>query len=329
MVDITTKYIGLQLKNPIIAGSSGLSGNIEGVKKLVDNNVGAIVLKSLFEEQITHEAYNTVKKTGEDFLYPEAVDYIKNYTKSKSVNQYIDLISAAKKYSNTPIIASVNCVSDSEWTDFAKQIENAGADALELNVFILPSDNKMSSEENEKIYFRIIEKVRKLVKIPLALKMSYYSSGLTQLIEKISWTKNVDGIVMFNRSFSPDIDINTMKIHSTNVFSTPEEIATSLRWVAIMRDRISCDIAATTGIHNGEGVIKQILAGANAVQVASVLYKKGPEFINIMISEIEQWMTNNKFKSLNDFRGKMSQSKTENPAAFERVQFMKYFSNIE
>jgi dihydroorotate dehydrogenase (fumarate) len=221
MANLTTKYLGLTLDNPIIAGSSGLSGNIDGVKKLAQNNVGAIVLKSLFEEQIKHEIVSNINKDQSAFLYPEASDYIHNYTKANSIGIYLKLIEESKKAVKVPIIASINCISSTEWTAFAKDIQNAGADAIELNVFMLPSDVDKTGSENEQVYFDIIEKVRSLIKIPIALKMGQYSAGLGNLIQKISWSGNVDGIVLFNRSYTPDIDINELKITSTNVFSTP------------------------------------------------------------------------------------------------------------
>lgn len=329
MADLSAKYLGLDLKNPIVVGSSGLSGTLEGVKKLADNGAGAIVLKSLFEEQIIFEEIEMLNKDKSVDAYPEAADYIRNYTKENSIKKYLTLIEDSKKAVSVPIIASINCTSAGEWISFAKRIEKAGADALELNVFILPSDESKSSEENENVYFEILEKIKKEIKLPIALKMSYYSSGLTQLIQKISWTKNVDGIVMFNRSYSPDIDIETMKVVSSNVFSSSEDITTSLRWVAIMSDRIKIDIAASTGIHDGKDVVKQILAGADVVQVASTLYKNGAEQIKKIIKELNDWMDAKGYKDLNSMRGKMSQGKTKNPAAFERVQFMRYFSNIE
>ncbi|OFY73122.1 MAG: diguanylate cyclase, partial [Bacteroidetes bacterium RIFOXYA12_FULL_33_9] len=290
MADLSTKYLGLNLKNPIVVGSSGLSGTVEGVKKLAENGAGAVVLKSLFEEQIIFEEIEMLNKDKSIDAYPEAADYIRNYTKENSIKNYLTLIEESKKAVSIPIIASINCTSAGEWIGFAKRIEKAGADALELNVFILPSDENKSGEENEKVYFDILEKIKKEVKLPISLKMSSYSAGLTQLIQKISWSKNVDGIVMFNRSYSPDIDIDNLKVVSSNVFSSPEDITTSLRWVAIMSDRIKINIAASTGIHDGKGVIKQILAGATVVQIASTLYKNGVPHLNFMLKEMNAWM---------------------------------------
>ncbi|MBC8489969.1 MAG: dihydroorotate dehydrogenase-like protein [Bacteroidetes bacterium] len=327
-MDLTTNYMGLTLKNPIIIGSSGLTNSVEKIKKLENNGAGAVVLKSLFEEQLLVDRDRLIEQDKQYFWYPEAVDYINNYAKEFGIKEYSDLIKNAKKDIDIPIIASINCISAGEWILFANRIEDAGADALELNVSLLPSDETRSSEENEKIYFDIIKKVKAKVSIPVSLKMSFYSSGLARLIQKLSWTKNVDSFVLFNRYYSPDIDINNFKIISSNVFSQPQEITTSLRWIALLSEKVKCDLIASTGIHSGEGVVKQILAGATAVQIVSAIYKKSPEYITTILNELKDWMKNKGFNSLDEFRGKMSNKKVENPAAFERVQFMKYFGGI-
>jgi dihydroorotate dehydrogenase (fumarate) len=210
-------------------------------------------------------------------------------------------------------------------TIFAKRIEAAGADALELNLFILPSDFNRTAEETEKIYFDVINKVRNEVKIPIAVKTSYYFTNLGQMLKRLSET-GISALVLFNRFWSPDFDIENFKILSSHVLSTPGELSISLRWMAIMANRVSCDLAASTGVHDGRAVVKQILAGANAVQIASTLYRNGFQRIQKMLDEMEEWMEQHEFKKLDDFRGKMSQSSSDDAAAFERVQFMKHFS---
>ena len=328
MVDLKTKYMGLELKNPIIVGSSGLTNTLENLVEIEKNGASAVVLKSLFEEQITQEISKVISEDVQANAYPEAVDYISNYSKDSAVGNYLKLIKEAKAALSIPVIASINCVSSIEWVSFAAKIEEAGADALELNVFILPSDPRKTGEENEKVYFNIIQQVKKMVKIPVAVKLSYYFSGLAKTALSLSWT-GISGMVLFNRFFSPDIDIDTFEIKPTNIFSTPEELTTSLRWVAMLSSRLHCDVAASTGVHSGQAVIKQLLAGAKAVQIASVLYKNGFGEIKTMLADLEKWMEKHQFSSLDDFIGKMSIKETENPAAYERVQFMKYFSGIE
>jgi len=326
MADLSTSYLGLSLKNPIVAASSGISKDIEGVKKLADSGVGAIVLKSLFEEQINFEIHKSLDKNTVD--YTETYDYIGNFIKDKTLDEYLTLIEEAKKQTDIPIIASINCVSPDHWVSFAEKIETAGADAIELNVSILPFDENLSCEVNEKNYFSILKNVRKHTKLPIALKMSYYSSGLAKLIKRLSWTHDVDGFVLFNRYYCPDINIDDMSLTTTNIFSNSKEIGTSLRWIALMYGKIETDLIASTGNHTGEDVVKQILTGAAAVQVASVLYKKGPEEVKNILATLESWMDKNGFKTLDDFRGKMS-SKTSGHKAFERVQFMKYYGGME
>ena len=329
MANLKTTYLGLELKNPIIVGSSRLSATVEKIKDLEASGAGAVVLKSLFEEQIEYEAERAfTTQEGEGYHYQEAADYIKGYSRDNKVGDYLKMIKEAKEAVDIPIIASVNCVSAREWISYAQKFEEAGADALELNIFILPSDPYHSAKDNEKIYFEIAEKVKKKVNIPVALKVSYYFSGLSKTLRELSWT-GIDGLVLFNRFFSPDIDIEQMKVTSSFVFSSPEAIAISLRWVAMMSGLVHCDLAASTGIHDGKGVVKQLLAGANATQITSVLYNEGLSTIGEILKDVEEWMDRHGYESIEDFRGKMSQKEIENPAAYERVQFMKHFSGIE
>jgi dihydroorotate dehydrogenase (fumarate) len=329
MADLSTKYMGISLKNPIIVGSSGLTNSVENIIKIEQSGAGAVVLKSLFEEQIRYEVSKALTSDDESMsMYPEAMDYISNYSKNHKINAYLDMIREAKAATDIPVIASINCISATEWISFAKKIQDAGADGLELNVFVLPSDPNHGAAENEKLYFDLVEAVLKQVTIPVSLKISYYFSGLARFTRQLSWT-GIKGMVLFNRFFSPDIDINNFKVTSTNVFSTPEEISTSLHWVAMLSDILHCDISASTGVHDGKGVIKQLLAGATTVQVTSVLYKEGFARIPAMLKDLGEWMDRNKFEKIEDFRGKMSYKSTENPAAYERMQFMKHFAGIE
>lgn len=326
MVDLTTKYLGLTLRNPIIVGSSGLTDSPEKIKNLEENGAGAVVLKSIFEEEIMHEYEHIVAEESSKRYKDEFLDYLDYRIKSETIDKYAKLISEAKKTVNIPIIASVNCASKYEWTNYASAFENAGADALEINMFFLPSDLKISPEETEKMYFEIVQKLKERINIPIALKISYYFTSLAQTIQKLS-SSGVSGLVLFNRFYSPDIDIEKMTVTSTNVFSHPDDLSISLRWIAIMSNRVSCDLAASTGVHDGAAVIKQILAGANAVQVVSSIYNKGPERIQNMLKDIKKWMISKDFETIDQFRGKLSQEQSSNPAIYERVQFMRYFSD--
>ena len=323
-MDISVKYLGLDLKNPIIIGSSGLTNSVNRIQELEKNGAAAVVLKSLFEEQILMEFNHVASQDGHN--YPEFQDYTKFYTEGKNLVDYLDLIKDSKKSVGIPIIASINCVSSNEWVSFAKNIETAGADAIELNISLLPSNFDLNGSENEKIYFKIIEKVKQNVNIPIALKMSNYSAGLANLIQKLSWTQHIDAFVLFNRFYNPDIDINKKEIISASALSTPHDIFTSLRWIALLSDTIELPLIATTGIYDGEGVIKQILAGAQAVQMVSSIYKNGSSYILTIIDEIKKWMEQNNYSKLSDFRALLNQKKSDNHSDYERIQFMKYFS---
>ncbi|NCC72032.1 MAG: dihydroorotate dehydrogenase-like protein [Sphingobacteriia bacterium] len=325
MVDLTTKFLGLTLRNPLIVGSSGLTDTVEQIKAAEQEGAGAVVLKSLFEEEIIAEMdENMHRMTSRHFIYPETFDYMDEEHEEDSVRKYLRLISESKASVKIPVIASINCVTAQKWMYFASEIQNAGADALELNLFILPTDFERSAADNEQLYFDIVKQVKKVVSIPVLLKISYYSSNLGQLIQKLSAT-GIEGITLFNRFYSPDFNLETYQVVSTNVLSNPTDLAISLRWIAVMADRVKCDLAASTGVHDGEAMIKQILAGANAVQVVSTLYRHGIGYIHQMLDEMKKWMEHEGYQKLDDFRGKMSQNRSSNPAAFERVQFMKSF----
>jgi dihydroorotate dehydrogenase (fumarate) len=326
MVDLKTNYLGLSLRNPIIVGSSGLTDSAEKIKKLEDNGAGAVVLKSIFEEEITLEYEKIIAEEAPKRYKDEFLDYLDYRIKEQNISKYVQLISDAKKAVDIPIIASVNCSSKHEWTNFAKELEDAGADALEVNLFLLPSNLKSSPEENEKLYFEIIERLKERIKVPIALKISYYFSNLALMIKNLS-ESGIAGLVLFNRFYSPDFDINKMEVTSTNVLSHPDELAISLRWIAIMANRVGCDLAASTGIHDGDAVVKQLLAGASVVQVVSTIYNNGPEKIQNMLKDMKKWMISKNYETINDFRGKMSQQEIGNPSVFERVQFMRYFSD--
>jgi dihydroorotate dehydrogenase (fumarate) len=332
MAELTTKYLGLTLRNPIIVGSSGLTDSVSKIVELDKNGAGAVVLKSLFEEQIMLEADHRMKKADADGMlysnYSETLDYIDVHIKEKELSGYLQLIHEAKSKVMMPIIASVNCVSTMEWTSFAKQIEEAGADALELNIFVMPFDPDKACSDNEKRYYDILKKVKSTVNIPVSVKISPYFANLGKVILNLE-ENGADGVVLFNRFASPDIDIDNLKVTAADVFSTPQEIANSLRWIAIMNNRTKVDLAASTGIHDGEAIIKQLLAGATVTQITSAIYKNGPEYIVELRNFITNWMESKGYNYVEQFRGKLSQSATEHPDVYERMQFMRYFSDIK
>ncbi|PID89357.1 MAG: diguanylate cyclase, partial [Bacteroidia bacterium] len=300
-IQLETTFAGLQLNSPIIVGSSGLTDSVHKIEELAKHGAGAVVLKSLFEEQILENIRETHDQNSMDA--PELDEYVREYTKQNTVADYIQLVKDAKAAVSIPIIASINCIDANEWTNFAKQIEEAGADALELNIALLSSDMQRTGQEIEENYFKIIDAVNATVKLPLIIKLGQYSASLANLIQRISWTEKVAGLVLFNRFYSPDFDIETGKPLSSNVLSTPDELATSLRWITLMAPQVEIPIAASTGVHTSEAVIKQLWVGAQAVQMVSALYKKGPSYITEVLEGLKDWMKRHNFETIEQFRG--------------------------
>jgi dihydroorotate dehydrogenase (fumarate) len=329
MVNLETTYMGLKLKNPVIVSSSGLTNTVRKIKIIEEKGAGAVVLKSLFEEQITNEVQHLMGKDPKNASYPEAEDYIQTYVKGNSVSNYLTLIKEAKEAVSIPVIASINCVSDSDWTHFAKEIEKAGADAIELNAFVVPNDRNKTSADYEQMYYNIFNAVKKEVNIPIAMKLGLYFTNLFTVADRLN-AEGADALVLFNRFYEPDIDIEDLKMTSAEVLSNPSDIRKSLRWVGMLSDKIKgLDISATTGIHDGAAAIKQILAGAASVQVCSAVYENGFDQITKILEEISAWMKRKDFTSIEDFKGKLSYESIPNSAMYERAQFMKYFSNNE
>jgi dihydroorotate dehydrogenase (fumarate) len=325
MENLATKYLGLTLTSPLIVSSSRLTSTIGQLKEAEENGAGAVVLKSLFEEQINHHIHSVRSSTD----YPEADDYLSNYIQSNSVENYLDLIRNAKKNLSIPVIPSINCYTSHGWTGFAKNIAEAGADAIEINVFYMPIDRKKSSAESEKLYFDLIESLKKTVKIPIVLKIGYRFSNILYMIDQF-YIRGIQGVVMFNRFYEPDIDINKMEVIPAAILSQENERRYVLRWIGMASaQKIKIDISASTGVHSGQDAVKYLLAGANTVQVCSALYNKGIPFIKTMNKQISDWMTDKGFKKVDDFRGKLNYLNYEKPTVFERTQFMKYFSSFE
>jgi len=333
-MDLSTQYMGMELKNPIIVGSSGMTSSVEKVKKAEAAGAAAVVLKSIFEEEVALE-YADFMKTAQQFPKESQyfdydgrkipIEYYDYVVREENLKKYVALVEESKKAVSIPVIASINCFLKSvEWISYAQQLEAAGADALELNMFFPPTDFKENRVDRESIYFKVTEEVTQKLSTPTALKISYYFTDLGPMIQKLSQT-GIGGLVLFNRYFSPDIDIDTLQTTNGFVFSTPSDLAMSLRWIAIMAEKVDCDLAASTGIHDGDALIKQLLAGANAVQVASCLYRNGINYVGDMIERLQSWMAENRFSSIRSFRGKMSQDKSADPSVYDRVQFMRYY----
>ena len=323
MANISTRFFGLDLKSPVIAASSSMTGNKEQIIKLAEAGAGAIVLKSIFEEEIYHELQEELSLRSEMHADPEYLDYFDYVIKEENIRKYLILIAEVKARTKVPIVASINCISSGEWTLFARKLEEAGADALELNMFASPSDFEKTGAANEQFYFETINKVLKVVNIPVSIKISYYFSNLAEMVQKLAVT-GISGITVFNRFYNSDIDVDNEKIVSAEILSPANDYLLPLRWVGILSGCVACEMAATTGIHTPETALKLLLAGASAIQIASVLYKEGPHAITRMNEEISHWMDQKGYTSLADFKGSLSQSASASQA-WERVQFMKYF----
>ncbi len=326
-MNLQTNYMGLVLKNPLVVSSSALTNSVAKIKKLEEAGAGAVVLKSLFEEQIAYESNQLVDNMQGD--YPEAYDYIKNYTRNNGVSDYVNLIKEAKSAVSIPLIASIHCYSSEEWVDFARQLQTAGADALELNINILNTDKYGDCRAVEEKYFQIVSQVSKSVTIPVAVKIGNQFSDLVAFVKNL-YAAGAKGVVLFNRFFQPDIDIDKMAITSAEVFSSPSDYALSLRWIAIISGQIKeVHLSASTGIHDGQTVVKQLLAGAQTVQVCSAIYLQGGEVITQMLHDLTSWMSQKGFMEISEFRGRLNYGGIPDQAVYERTQFMKYFASGE
>lgn len=323
MSTIKTEYAGLTLKSPLIVGSSGLTTSASHNEDFEKAGAGAIVLKSLFEEQIEIQSDQLMQESD----YPEAADYIQGYVKAHQLTKYLELIENSKEVCTIPIIASINCYKAANWTDFAKRIEEAKADAIELNIFHLETELNANPADLIKLHTDIIQKVKKAVKIPVIAKIGKTIGNIPSLVNNLK-AHDADAVVLFNRYYQPDIDINTQKVTSGNVFSNQSDLSDTLRWTAIVSGKIpNISIAASTGVHEWEDVVKCLLAGASAVQLCSTLYDHGKSFLTQATDKLEKWMQKENYSSIAEFCGKLSYRNVADPTLYERSQFMKYFSD--
>ena len=331
MAELSTTYLGIALRNPIIAGSSGLTSNLESIKNLERNGVGAVVLKSLFEEQIILDAENDMRQAKKNHMIyserSESMDYIDYHIKDNYINHYLNLIRQVKHETSLPVIGSINCITSGEWINFAEKIQEAGADAIELNIAMLNANPNKSPLDVEKVHLELVEKIKKVVSIPVSVKISPYFCNISQLVARLQQA-GVAGVVLFNRFYSPDIDVDNMEIIAGNIYSTSTEYSNSLRWISILSEKNNIDFAGSTGIHDGKTALKFLLSGAKAVQMVSSIYKNGFEVIPAVLSEIELWMKRNGYNYPDQFIGSLNQYKSKEASSYERIQFMRYYSGI-
>ena len=324
MLDLKTTYLGLELKNPLVASASALSKKSSLVKKMEDAGISAVVMYSLFEEQITHDslAFNYYMERGTD-RFAESLDYFPDLEKyNVGPDQYLEHIRKNKEKVDIPIIGSLNGVSNTGWIKYARSIEEAGADALELNTYYIPTDASISTSQMEDNYTELVKAVCQSVAIPVAVKLSPFFSALPHLLKRLA-EAGAAGFVLFNRFIQPDLDIENMEVDTTLHLSTSEEILLPLRWMALLYGRVDADLALTTGVHTGVDLVKAVMSGANVAMVASEFVANGVERAGEMLAEMENWMTAYEYRSVAKMCGVMSQKNVKNPAAYERANYMK------
>jgi dihydroorotate dehydrogenase (fumarate) len=329
MVDLTTTYLGMKLKNPLVASASPLSEKVETVKKLEEAGIAAVVMYSLFEEQIIHESLELDHYlTQGSYSSSEAVTYLPEagrYILAPEV--YVETLKKLKQAVKIPVIGSLNGVSTGGWIKYAKKIQDAGADALELNIYYLPTDSSLTSTELEKAYSTLVSDVRKSVKIPVAVMLSPYFTSIPNMAKRLV-EAGANGLVLFNRFYQPDLDIENLKVTPNLILSTSNELRLPLRWIAILYGHIQADFALTTGIHTTEDVVKAVMAGASVTMMASELLQKGIGRTAELQTGLENWMVEHEYASIQQMRGSMSQKAVAEPAAFERANYMKVLSSF-
>jgi dihydroorotate dehydrogenase (fumarate) len=323
-MDLSTKYMGLKLKNPIVPSASPLSRDLATIKLMEEVGAAAVVLESLFEEQIIHE-----KNEMDHFLtqgtesFAEALSYFPDKdVYNFGPEEYLEHIRKVKKSVSIPVIASLNGVSTGGWTDYARKIQQAGANALELNTYYLATDPNKDGKLIEDNYIDVLKAVKGAVTIPVAMKLSPYFTSMAAMAKRFDQA-GADALVMFNRFYQPDIDLETLKVVPNLVLSTSESMRLPLRWVAILHGKVKASIAATTGIHTADDVLKMIMVGADVTMVCAALFQKGVKHISKILTDMKKWMEEHEYESLNQMKGSMSHKAVAEPAAYERANYMK------
>jgi dihydroorotate dehydrogenase (fumarate) len=330
MVDLRTNYLGLELKNPIVASSSPLSEKVEKIQALEEAGVAAVVMYSLFEEQIIHESLELDHYLNKDVnSYAEALTYfpeVGRYTLGPEV--YIDQVKKLKAAVKIPVIGSLNGVSTGGWIDYAQKIEAAGADALELNLYYLPTDVSISSADLETAYVTLVRNVCARVSIPVAVKLSPSITALPHFTHRLV-EAGARGLVLFNRFYQPDFDLETLEVVPNLVLSSSKELRLPLRWIAILYGRVPADFALTSGVHKSRDIVKATMAGAKVTMLASALLKKGPAKVTRLLVKLEKWLEENEYDSVQQMQGSMSQKAVADPSAFERANYMKVLNSFK
>jgi dihydroorotate dehydrogenase (fumarate) len=330
MVDLSTTYLGLKLKNPLVASASPLSEKVETVRKLEEAGIAAIVMYSLFEEQVIHESleldhflfYGSESSAEIDSFYPQSGTY------TLKADAYIETLKKIKQAVKIPVIGSLNGVSTGGWIKYAKKIEDAGADALELNLYFLPTDPALTAVQIEENYITLVHYVRNSIKIPLAVKLSPFFTAIPNIAKRLV-EAGANGLVLFNRFYQPDLDLETLEVVPNLVLSNSNELRLPLRWIAILYGHINADLALTSGIHTAEDVIKASMVGASVAMTTSELLAKGIGRLPIILADLEKWMSCHEYESIQQMKGSLSQKSVKEPAAFERANYMKVLNSFK
>lgn len=327
-MDLSTTYLGLKLKNPLVPSSSPLTRSLDSLRQMEDAGASAVVLYSLFEEQINQESHTLDHYLSQGTnSFAEALSYFPEATEYQSgPDGYMEHIRMAKAALDIPVIASLNGVSTGGWIRYAKEVEQAGADALELNVYYLPTDPSLSGVEVEQIYFDVLRDVKSAVSIPIAMKLSPYFSSMANMAYRLA-NAGANGLVLFNRFYQPDLDLDNLTVVPNLKLSSSIELRLPLRWIAILYGRIPCDLALTTGVHTVTDVVKGVAAGASVTMVASELLQNGINRLQVLRTGMEAWLVDHEYESLDQLRGSLSQINCAEPAAFERANYMRVLSS--
>ncbi len=327
MEKCATTYMGLELKNPIIVGSSPLTSTLDGLKRCEDAGAGAVVVKSIFEEQIDTQSAIMIKQSRDYMSHADAADFIEESSRNFYIDNYLSLVEKATHDLDIPVIASVNCRSMGGWVDYIDRFNSIGADALEINQYILPSNMGRTSQEIESEYLDVVSSLREKTTLPISLKIGPHFSSLAHMIKKFD-EMNINGFVLFNRFYQPDIDILKMELKPKVNFSNEGDYGQALQWSALLSAYLNGDICASNGVHNGEALIKLLLSGAKAVQVVTAILKQGLPVIAQMQETLENWMDEHNYSSFIDFRGALAHKRMDKPEVWERSQYMKSL-NVE
>jgi len=330
MVDLTTTYLGLKLKNPLVPSASPLMRKVDNIKRMQDAGAAAVVLHSLFEEEIRHasQQLDYYLFYGVD-SFVEAAGYFPDLEKyNRGPDGYLEHLSKVKAAVSIPVIGSLNGVSAGSWVEYAKKIEDAGADALELNVYYLAVDPAQTGSDVEQMYLDVLREVKASLHIPVAVKLGYYFTAFANMAQRLAQA-GADGLVLFNRFYQPDFDLENLDVLSNLDLSNPYEVRLRLRWIALLYGRVQADLAVTGGVHTAEDVLKAMMAGANVAMMTSALLERGPDHVRTVLANLERWMEEHEYESIQQMRGSMSQKSVAQPAAFERANYIRVLHSYE